>query len=285
MPWLDRDAERRRLSLLLLERGEVSRRELQDAVGLSQPSLSRLLGGIEGLVRLGKGRHTRYALGRDALVKAAERAQRYPELAVGVEGAGRFRATVVAAGKAPRQVVVKFTAATPSPARRRWADLLVCEHLALETLRAHGHPAALTELLHAGGRVFLEVTRFERRTARPSIPPDAGQLAARTWYRAFIGCAATHAGHAPYFAGDALPLSAVPAHDLLPTLWAPAQGDLPRQALSLPELPQAERAVWEPMLVAARDFWGRVSADARISSAFRATAQESGAAVTSALAR
>jgi hypothetical protein len=275
MPWLDRDAERRKLSTLLSERGEATRAELQAAVGLSQPSLSRLLSGMD-LVRLGAGRRTRYALRLDDLVPSLDRGRRYPELAAAAVGTSRFRATVADGKSPPRQVVVKFTDALPSPARRRWADLLVCEHLALETLRLHGHAAALTEVLHAEGRVFLEVTRFDRRTARPSLPPDAHQLAARDWYRAFIGCETTHAS---YLAADALPLGAVPAHDLVPALWAPVNGALPGQALVLPRLPPPERPHWEPMLAAAADFWTRVAADSRVSSGFRALAEQNRSAL------
>lgn len=281
MPWLDRDAERRKLSSLLMERGEATRAELQTAVGLSQPSLSRLLSGMD-LVRIGAGRRTKYALRLDDLVPSLDRGVRYPQLAESATGASRFRATVADGKGPPRQVVVKFTDALPSPARRRWADLLVCEHLALETLRLHGHPAALTEVLHAGGRVFLEVTRFDRRTARPSVAPDAHQLAQRSWYRAFIGCGSTHAGHASYLAADALPLNAVPAHDLVPTLWAPVNGTLPAQSLQLPQLPPLERTQWEPMLAAAADFWTRVAADGRISSGFRALAEQNRSALRAA---
>ncbi len=281
MPWLDRDAERRKLSTLLLERGEATRAELQQAVGLSQPSLSRLLSGME-LVRIGAGRRTKYALRQDTLVPSLDRSIRYPELAAEATGASRFRCTVADGQGPPRQVVVKFTEAEPSPARRRWADLLVCEHLALETLRLHGHPAALTCVLHAGGRVFLEVTRFDRRTARPSTPPDAKQLAARAWYRAFIGCGATHAGHSSYLAADALPLTHVPAHDLVSTLWAPVNGALSMNPLALPPLPEHELPQWEPMLAAARDFWTRVAADPRVSSSFRSIAAQNAGAVRTA---
>ena len=46
-------------------------------------------------------------------------------------------------------VLVKFSAAESSPVSQPWADLLACEHLALETLREQGIPVARTELLDA----------------------------------------------------------------------------------------------------------------------------------------
>jgi len=59
-------------------------------------------------------------------------------------------------------LLVKFSAAESSPVSQPWADLLACEHLALETLREQGIPVARTELLDAAGRRFLEVERFDR---------------------------------------------------------------------------------------------------------------------------
>ena len=46
----------------LLERGSATSREIQDALGLSQPTVSRLTNSLAGRVlRLGRGRSTRYA--------------------------------------------------------------------------------------------------------------------------------------------------------------------------------------------------------------------------------
>ncbi|MBI5716837.1 MAG: HipA domain-containing protein [Burkholderiales bacterium] len=60
-------------------------------------------------------------------------------------------------------VLVKFSGADGSPAVVRWADLLVCEHLALEAARAlPGVTAARSRIVRHGGRTFLEVERFDR---------------------------------------------------------------------------------------------------------------------------
>ena len=61
-----------------------------------------------------------------------------------------------------RSVIVKFSERTETAAGRRWADLLICEHLACETLRHSGVSAAQSELVYADRRVFLQSTRFDR---------------------------------------------------------------------------------------------------------------------------
>lgn len=65
------------------------------------------------------------------------------------------------------KALVKFSGSDDSQGSRRWADLLVCEHLAAETLRAQlGIEAASTRVLQAtgraAGRTFLEALRFDR---------------------------------------------------------------------------------------------------------------------------
>lgn len=67
-----------------------------------------------------------------------------------------------------RPVLVKFSPADASPVAQRLRDLLVCEHLALQTLRDSGIGAARTQLHLGGGRVFMESERFDR--AAPQQP-------------------------------------------------------------------------------------------------------------------
>jgi hypothetical protein len=58
-------------------------------------------------------------------------------------------------------IIVKFSAADDSPAVRRWADLLVCEPLALECARRlPGVESARSRIVQYGGRTFLEVERY-----------------------------------------------------------------------------------------------------------------------------
>ncbi|WAT85336.1 type II toxin-antitoxin system HipA family toxin YjjJ [Delftia acidovorans] len=74
---------------------------------------------------------------------------------------------------AGRSVIVKFSPAGNAPAEQRIRDLLVCEHLALQTLAEDGLPAARTRLFLDGGRAFLESERFDRSQPAPGdVPSD-----------------------------------------------------------------------------------------------------------------
>ena len=74
-----------------------------------------------------------------------------------------------------QHVLVKFSPAGDSPTDQRTRDLLVCEHLALQTLAMAGIPAAQTQLFIVAGRVFLESVRFDRPALSPSNPQGLGR--------------------------------------------------------------------------------------------------------------
>ncbi len=70
-------------------------------------------------------------------------------------------------------VIVKFSGADrePSAAVQRWADLLVCEHIALEILAEQLHIAVAASRIHQhDGRTFLEVERFDRQGLHGRLP-------------------------------------------------------------------------------------------------------------------
>ncbi len=101
----------------------------------------------------------------------SERAQRAMQYGLaGSSAAGefpKFTAVRTLAG-APAHVLVKFSGSDRSAGTQRWSDLLVCEHLAAQTLATvQGLASAQTDVLQAdvlqaGGRTFLEVVRFDR---------------------------------------------------------------------------------------------------------------------------
>ena len=62
----------------------------------------------------------------------------------------------------PRHVIVKFSEMEENSVSERWRDLLLAEHLALDTLREAGIPAAKTRIVDHGNQRFLEVERFDR---------------------------------------------------------------------------------------------------------------------------
>jgi hypothetical protein len=127
-----------------------------------------------------------YVLGEPAYRRHLETVQRgypaigegqlaaaYPEqatiaMAAGVAGSSaggefpKFTACRLLGG-VKTHVIVKFSGNDGTPGVQRWADLLVCEHLALETLAQHlPLPAARSRVHQLAGRTFLEVERFDR---------------------------------------------------------------------------------------------------------------------------
>ena len=206
-----------------------------------------------------------------------------------------------------RQVIVKFSPAGASPVDRRLRDLLVCEHLALATLAQAGVAAAATRIFIEGGRVFLEVERFDRsahgRIGMVSLmaydaqhvgkidnwAATANRMASRGLLRAddaqrlrfleafgrLIGNTDRHYGNISLLIeGSDWRLS--PAYDVLPTLYAPTSGELPPRDLAATGLVPTVDTLqeWSQARQLAAVFWQAVAADDRISAAFRTLARQ-----------
>lgn len=81
-------------------------------------------------------------------------------------------------------MLVKFSPAGNAPADQRVRDLLVCEHLALQTLAQASVAAARTQIIFGAGRVFFESERFDRTAAGldlqrkpgPNMAPAPGRI-------------------------------------------------------------------------------------------------------------
>jgi hypothetical protein len=264
-------------------------------------------------------------------IPATDRDSVYPERAAaaqrgevfGSSAAGeqpKFLVTVRRSGGEFVPVLVKFSAAERSPASQRWADLLLCEHIAAEVLAANGIASVRTQVLDAGGRRFLEVERFDRTdaggrrgaislgavedglaegigsdwAASATLLESAGWLAAdqarelrwRWCFGDLIANSDMHRSNTSARFEDEIPFRLTPSYDMLPMLHAPgAQGDLgPRVFDPRPPLP-AIAAVWTEAAPAALDFWARVIAEKRISPEFREIAQAAGATIQRMLAR
>lgn len=226
----------------------------------------------------------------------------------------KFLATLEESGIERRPVLVKFSPPMIQGLGRRWADLLAMEFHALAILAEagladHGH-----RLIDAGGRRFLEVTRFDRTTAggrsgvvslealhgsavggssvswtdRVLDLEQAGLVDASTVrdtrrlqaFGELIGNTDMHAGNLAFRLTDELPFTLAPAYDMLPMLWAPGpQGELMERSFApQPPVPAAAEA-WREMLDLARDFWNRVIGDQRVSREFAATARAAGEAL------
>lgn len=204
-------------------------------------------------------------------------------------------------GGLPVDVIVKFSGTDKSSAVRRWADLLVCEHLALQTLESElGIAAARSQIYQFSGRTFLEVVRFDRHgvtgrspvctlqslnaallgMASSSWAKVAAQMlkeklisteTARTiellwWFGRLIANSDMHDGNLAFRPG----LELTPVYDMLPMFFAPAPGgEVParvfRPALPLP----AERETWQQAARAAIAYWKICVVDDRVSDEFR----------------
>ncbi len=206
-----------------------------------------------------------------------------------------------------RHVLVKFSGSLATAVGRRWADLLICEHLALQTITEAGLPAARSTLVEAGGRLFLEVTRFDRvgargrlglislgsvddqfigqrkdwsHTARALVglrrlsQQDADHIA---WLQAFGTCIANsdmHFGNLSLFHDGGRSFRLAPAYDMLPMRYAPAaDGAVSTPEWRTPTPPPFAVSQWASARSAATQFWQRVAAENSVSSDMRALAR------------
>jgi hypothetical protein len=208
----------------------------------------------------------------------------------------------------PTHVLVKFSGSDDSAGTQRWSDLLVCEHLAAQTLATVPQlTAAQTKVLQAGNRTFLETVRFDRHGRRGRsalcswaafnscwfglagrpwtegaarllehglIDRDTTQAITRLWhFGQLIGNTDMHDGNLsfrPRKSAATSPLALAPAYDMLPMLYAPRRGvELP-QVSFVPRLPlPAEREAWRDAAAAAAQFWAQAADDAHVSVGFR----------------
>lgn len=246
-------------------------------------------------------------------IPEAARVQAYADLAdaamagdpAGSSAAGeqpKFAATLQS-GNARRQVLVKFSPALPSVEGQRWADLLQCEHLALEVVRESGIDAASSRVFEGGQRTFLEVDRFDRigtlgRSSLFSLRAidseylGAGDDWARCaagllrvgvisaedatrmrWLKVFgglIGNTDMHLGNLSFIRTAQRLYRLAPVYDMLPMLYRPASGETPRREFVPPPMTIDTADVWPGALQAAQRFWEQAAGEPGISDPFRA---------------
>lgn len=248
---------------------------------------------------------------RAAALLQSERPVRYPALAeaalqdeeVGSSAGGeqpKFSALVDG-----RSVLVKFSPSTEQPAGRRWADLLVAEHLALETLREAGFSCSSSELIISQSRYFLEVERFDRtpsggRRGVTSLAALSNEFTGETgswskaakalhtkgWvsaqdlrqiqnldqFGALIANADRHFGNLSFFHEiGTRQTQLAPVYDMLPMFFRPSpSGEVVERKFELPAPEGGALESWKAMRPWALKFWGKVVCDPRISEGFRA---------------
>ena len=158
----------------------------------------------------------------------------------------------------PRHVIVKFSELEEGPVSERWRDLLLAEHLALDTLRETGIPAAKTQIFDCSGQRFLEVERFDRigtlgrrvlfslaaldaefvgagasnwpiiarhLVMDGQIRPEAADGTNLLWaFGTLIGNSDMHSGNLSFVAEHGRPYFIAPAYDMTPMTFAPRTG-------------------------------------------------------------
>lgn len=249
------------------------------------------------------------------IVPVQDRATRYTELATAAIGGNVPGSS--AAGEQPKftarvrredgdvvPVIVKFSGAHGRPEDERWRDLLIAEHVANRALAQAGVSCAATDLLEAGGRCFLESSRFDRvgRSGRRGFVSleafdgaffgelntswdeaavryrdagwlsrmDAERLALLWWFGTLIGNTDMHYGNAGLYLEARRPLALAPTYDMVPMLYRPdIEGRLPMAPVAAPPPPLDSQACWSRAVDLASDYWRRMSETELLSESFR----------------
>jgi len=234
-----------------------------------------------------------------ASVAADQRASRYEEFASNILALGPVGSS--AGGEQPKflvtrlpeavPVIIKFSPDTGTLVGHRRADLLVCEHIALETLKAHGIAAARSQIIRGERRVFLEVERFDRtseggRRGLISLAILDSEFVgnAGTWrtiakglleakrisqedyesilWRYYFGLCITntdmHAGNLSLFLEGEVLGPIAPVYDMLPMGLSPSSEELPPFEFLPPVLMPNDKQIWSTVLPVAARFWETV---------------------------
>jgi hypothetical protein len=206
------------------------------------------------------------------------------------------------AGQRTPHVLVKFSGAGESS--QRWADLLVCEHLALSAAQGlSGVEVARTRILSSKGRTFLESERFDRlgrfgrlpvvslqavsghllglsardwrEHARALVdagflsPVDAASIGRLWWFGRLIANGDMHLGNCAFRVANGR-LTPAPAYDMVPMDYAPLPGgELPTKVWQPPLPLPSEHAIWLEACRQALVFWHAAASDSRISAPLR----------------
>lgn len=201
-------------------------------------------------------------------------------------------------------VLVKFTVPADNPIATRWRDLLLAEHLTLETLAAGGVSAALSRVVDVEAQRFLELERFDRvsalgRHALLSLASLDGEFvgnATAPWpvvtaelarqkaitaqahasvallfaFGTLIGNTDMHAGNLSFVSDQGRPYALSPAYDMLPMTFSPTTGGVVRDTVATAHLhPAVDGATWRAARVLAQTYLARVGDDTRFSAAFQ----------------
>jgi hypothetical protein len=201
-----------------------------------------------------------------------------------------------------KQVIVKFSPPINSEIGQRIADILVCEHIALQTLKKYSCDAADSNVSHYNNQIFLEVERFDRvgkfgRRGLISLGTLDAEFTAETstWSKTavalikrkiiaedllvkirfreifgeFIANNDMHLYNLSFFTQGQIVTELAPVYDMSPMLFMPRNNQIISKEFK-PPLPLPDNAtLWIAAHTVASEFWDTVSKDDRISDAFK----------------
>ncbi len=243
---------------------------------------------------------------------AGQRNRYFPELAEqsmhgGVPGSfaqgenPKFAVTLVERGEV-RHTLVKFSPPVDTTVGRRWSDLLLAEHLALETLRTAGISSAMSRIFQIEYRTYLEVDRFDRvgRSGRIGVTsllaidtgfygaPDNWIDAARRLHQEgridvhtldkiklissfadLIANTDKHFGNLAFYDRYDGRFRLAPVYDMLPMLFAPAHDQLVARIYTPADPTSDTLNVWGRARSLAEEYWRTLASELRISAEFR----------------
>lgn len=187
----------------------------------------------------------------------------------------------------------------------RHRDLMVCEHLALESFRAQNHDAS-ESALHIDDRFYFEMKRFDRiglygrkgvvslrsvDAEYTGLSQDWSTIAKALFteehisstdllsietahaFGHYIANTDMHNGNCSFFL-DGLKLAGVtPVYDMLPMAFMPVQGELRNPEIEAPRFVNVSEQAKKDALNMALDFWKRVMAHPQISDEFKSVTQ------------
>ena len=233
-------------------------------------------------------------------VRVADRASEYPKRAEAALRGENFGSS--AGGEQPKftlslkngdqvqPVIVKFSERTETSGARRWADLLVCEHLAGILLQESGLPPPTARSSKRAAGFSCNRLRFDRTPARgrtgfvslfaldaayyghgriewwrfaPELERDgwidaesARRLRLYGWFGILIANTDMHLANAALQLNDTRPLPLLPAYDMLPMHFRPpSSGEVVERHYEV-VLPTPERRDdWHEAARAALGFW------------------------------
>ena len=206
------------------------------------------------------------------------------------------------------ELLVKFSPPLTTQNGQRWSDLLIAEHLALQSLQYFGIAAAKSHIVQTSGRTFLEVLRFDRtpclgRKGMVSLDAISNEFIGhnKAWdeqaksllalgkistsdyqlilkvfsFGRLIANEDMHNGNLSFFLADDFSLSLAPIYDMLPMRFAPTiHGEVVEREIKIPPATVLTQDVWSEVCSWARYYWQQVAVDERISAEFKAIAEQ-----------